>query len=475
VKINQLIKSTPSFQVLSEDQIERLYFAALDVLLQTGLRLPDTPTARSLCAGRAMLSAQGQPRFQPALIREALRSHPEKVVVSGRSTQASIRLQKDEVHFGSGSSQPGFLERGASQSRPVTKDECERIARLVDGLPHFDLCSVPGRPGPSSSGYSDEQTFLALLEGCGKPLMTRTAHAGVLRRQWSMASCLRDEQELRRNPLFIEKVEPEAPLSPGQAPLDKLHACVDHGIPCLYSPGLIAGHNAPLSLAGVLVLALADCLAISVLSYLKGPGAPLIFGPRFGIAPDAESPDCLACPEVALLQAAFIDIAKWLRLPAVSVGGLTDACSLDERAAIDMVTGLYYGFLSGSNLVHEAGSLSSGSCLSLDGLVLCNEIIGMIKHIGRGISTDDEYLALDLIESIGPGGEYLTSEHTLEHFKEWFRPRLQDRSTFDDWLGRGSKSMLGRIEAESDRILSEHVPEPLDPDIREAMAASLRQ
>jgi trimethylamine--corrinoid protein Co-methyltransferase len=84
-------------------------------------------------------------------------------------------------------------------------------------------------------------------------------------------------------------------------------------------------------------------------------------------------------------------------------------------------------------------------------------------------------LALDLIESIGPGGEYLTSEHTLEHFKEWFRPRLQDRSTFDDWLGRGSKSMLGRIEAESDRILSEHVPEPLDPDIREAMAASLRQ
>jgi len=89
----------------------------------------------------------------------------------------------------------------------------------------------------------------------------------------------------------------------------------------------------------------------------------------------------------------------------------------------------------------------------------------MVKQFGKGINTDDDHLALELIREIGPGGEFLTHDHTYSHWQEWFMPKLQDRSDWETWQEEGHKTMLDRVRDETDRILKEHAPEPLEPGL----------
>ncbi len=100
---------------------------------------------------------------------------------------------------------------------------------------------------------------------------------------------------------------------------------------------------------------------------------------------------------------------------------------------------------------------------------MCDEIIGMVKQIGKGIQVTDETLALDILKEVGPGGEFLSHDHTYDHWKEWFRPTIIDRSNYEVWSDSGSKTYNDRLEPEVDRILESHAPEPLDENIVQEM------
>jgi trimethylamine--corrinoid protein Co-methyltransferase len=130
---------------------------------------------------------------------------------------------------------------------------------------------------------------------------------------------------------------------------------------------------------------------------------------------------------------------------------------------------IYNGFMAGTNLIHHVGCLDGGLTGSLASLVMCDEIIGMVKQIGKGIEVTDETLALDLFKEVGPGGEFLSHEHTFDHFRDWFQPTIIDRSNFETWTERGSKTYQDRLEPEVDRILETHQPEPLDENLIQEM------
>jgi trimethylamine--corrinoid protein Co-methyltransferase len=118
--------------------------------------------------------------------------------------------------------------------------------------------------------------------------------------------------------------------------------------------------------------------------------------------------------------------------------------------------------LSGANLIHDVGYLESGLLGSFDMLVMSNEVIGMAKRILGGITVTPETLAVDVIEQVGPGGHYLTQEHTRQHFRTelWF-PTLIDRQMRRGWEASGRKTMAERVRAKVRDILEHHQPLPI--------------
>jgi trimethylamine--corrinoid protein Co-methyltransferase len=470
MKINQTINATPNFQALSEDQIERIYFAALDVLTRTGCRVCSKRALQLLKGSEAVVSDDDLVRVPPALAERALKAHPRKLTLTGRTGAYPLRLQKDEVHFGTGFHlAPGDDQVGLH--REASSAGLLKAAQLADSLPSIDFFMAQGCASPDGKkGLDEARAFHTLVQACTKPMILSSRDLKGLSNQWRMACILRGgEEALRLYPLFIAQVRPVSPLVLTEAGLEQLLFCAEKGLPCLFVSSPVAGATAPLSIAGLLVQTLAEGIMGSVISYLKKPGLPYVLGGMFSFGQDRQAWGALGAPELSLSQAAYADIVKWLGLPVFSTGGCSDSPALEEQAAVEMATSLLYGFLSGANLVHHIGFLDSGRTASLEGILLCDEIIGMIKQIGRGINTDDEYLALEVITEIGPGGEFLTTDHTLDHFHEWYVPKYLDRADFATWSSMGGRSMLDNLRAARERVLAEHRPEPLPQELDEEL------
>jgi len=152
-------------------------------------------------------------------------------------------------------------------------------------------------------------------------------------------------------------------------------------------------------------------------------------------------------------------------MPVYSTAGCSDAKVMDQQAAVEAAFACIMATLSGANLVHDVGYLESGLTGSYDMLVMANEIIAMTKRIMKGININEETLALDVIDKVGPGGNFLLEKHTLNHFKnEHWASELMDRSTYGKWMHAGGTTLGQRVNEKVKRILSEYRPEPLSPE-----------
>lgn len=76
-----------------------------------------------------------------------------------------------------------------------------------------------------------------------------------------------------------------------------------------------------------------------------------------------------------------------------------------------------------------------------------------------------------MIDQVGPDGQYLDSDHTRMHFRERWYPTLIERHNYDNWLAKGGKTLGQRANDRVEAILAEHMPEPLPPDVAEAVHA----
>lgn len=125
--------------------------------------------------------------------------------------------------------------------------------------------------------------------------------------------------------------------------------------------------------------------------------------------------------------------------------------------------------LAGANLIYGLGMLELGMAFDYAQLVMDNEIARMVKKAVGGIEVSDEDLAVDVIQQVGAGGEFVSHEHTFRHFREQSQNRLIDRRMRDAWLADDSKDMTERAYEEAKYLLENHKPDPLPAGAAETM------
>ena len=182
-------------------------------------------------------------------------------------------------------------------------------------------------------------------------------------------------------------------------------------------------------------------------------------------------------PEWMIVNLAMAQLGRHYELPIWSTGGCSDSKVLDGQATLEASLSLFVAASSGANLIHDVGSfLNFGLTGSLELITICDEIISMISYILKGVEVTDESLALDVIDKVGPGGQFITQEHTLKFFKkEHWMPKLLDRQTRSTWEKTGSKDLATRAHERTKEILSKHQPTPLSKDIENDLDNELRK
>jgi trimethylamine--corrinoid protein Co-methyltransferase len=467
MRVNYRVNATPVFRILSDDQIEEIYHGALEVLERTGVRVYHEEALELLKDAGAVVEDENRVHIPPWLVKAGLAATPERIALTGRTGKYRIILEKDKIYFGTGSDCPFIIDPYTNERRPFTYQDIYNAAKISDALPNIDFHMSHGLTSGVPVNTYDRHQFLAMLEGCTKPLVITAVDAEGLADQYKMAcTLLGGEEEFAKNPLFVIYIEPSSPLFHSKEAVAKLLYCAEKGIPAIYTPCPIAGATGPATLAGLLAQDLAECLGGIVIGQLRKEGTPIIIGGVVSILDMKTTVLSYGAPELSLLSAAYTDITKWLRLPMFSTAGCSDAKVLDEQAAIEAAISIVMAALSGANLIHDVGYLESGLVGSDDMLVMSDEIISMAKRIMRGITVDEENLALKVIDRVEPGGHYLGDKHTLKHFKEefWF-PDLMDRKRWDDWEAEGRKTMAQRVREKVIDLIENHEPDPIPDDV----------
>jgi trimethylamine--corrinoid protein Co-methyltransferase len=225
----------------------------------------------------------------------------------------------------------------------------------------------------------------------------------------------------------------------------------------------MAGSTGPISLAGVLATQNAELLAGIVLTQLASPGTPVVFGSTSTNIDMTSGALSIGSPEFSQMIAAHAQLARSYGLPSRSGGALTDSSYPDAQAAFESMLSLTVTVQNDIDMVlHAGGILSSYLAFSYEKLVLDDEMCGMVRRLRQGIDVSPTTLAYDVVANVGPGGNFLMEEHTVERCRtEFWQPAIADRSGLEAWMEGGRIDAAARARRRWQALVAGHEDPPL--------------
>ena len=463
---------TPEFRVLSEDQLHDIHEASMEILLRTGVRIHSGEAVQLLRQAGAFVEDDDLVKIPGQLIDWAVGVAPSNIPVFDRNGEPAMQLGRRRTYFGTGSDTVSVSDPHSGDRRPPLLADVADFARLCDALKHIDFVMCMGIASDVGPETAELRHFHAMVSNTVKPIVYTATTLDMAERTLDMAEAVAGGAEgFRQRPFAIMYIEPISPLVFTGESMEKLLYAAGKGIPSIFMSGMLHGASGPITVAGSLALANAESLAGVLIAQLKRAGAPVISGGGVLSFDMATTIACYGSPEFMLSAAAIAEIARHYGLPSWGYAGCSESKVFDEQAASDAAQWILMAALSGSNLVHDVGYLESGRTSSYDMLVFSDEMIGKTRHILEGIRVDADTLAVDVVESVGPGGSFLPEEHTLRNFRSAWFPTLEDRNRLEQWIERGSTNMRQRVNAKVRHLLETRRPAPLDPALDEQLRA----
>ncbi len=457
---------TLSFQVLSKSQREEIHFTALAVLEDVGVIIKCSRAIEMLKKAGAFVDGEKVriPRF---LVERALRSAPSGFALYDQKGCNRLLFEGKNFNFGPGPSTTYTIDPYNGERRRPRKQDTVNAVKVMDALENIDFVMDFGTIEDVSTRYADLYQLQAILENTNKPIVhwgfdEQNCHT-IIDMCTAVSGSL---EELQKYPFLALFSCSNTPLLHTVEALEKLIFTAEMNLPFVCVSAPTAGATTPVSLAGTMVVTLAECLSGLVIHQLVREGAPVALGVVTGATDMHTMAMSYGCPEFDLMHAALTEIIHDYNLPLWGTAGCTDSKAVDEQAALEATASIMMSAMSGTNMIHDVGYTEGGNCSNLAMLVMCDEIIGFTKRLIKGIRVDELTLALQEIREVGPMGEFVTAKHTYDNFKSelWF-PKMSDRRSYPRWAADGSLTMGEKAMARARDLIENHNPETLESTI----------
>jgi trimethylamine---corrinoid protein Co-methyltransferase len=445
---------SPKLSWFSEHQLEEIHSSTIDVLERVGVRV-DHDESLKLLKESGCLVKDRVVRIPGWLIDEAIRTAPSKINIYNREGLPAMSLESNRTYYGTGSDLPFHLDLETGIRRNSVKQDIINAAIIMENLPNFDFVMSYGIPGDVDAKKGCLHQFASIILNTAKPIIFTALSEEHTRTIIEMAAAAAGSSDhLRARPYIIIYDEPISPLVHTKDGMAKMFASIEHGVPVIYTPGVLSGGTCPVSKAGTIVQMNAESLSGLLIAQLKKKGAAMIIG---GGATPMEMQSTAALygsPDAAMNYCAMTELARYYNLPNFTEAGCCNAPLPDAQAGMEASIGLLLNQLCGANLVHDVGYLDGGKTGSLPFLVMCDDFISAARYIGGGTEICDDKIGVDTIIKVGPAGHYLGEEHTMKYFRsEIWMPTVFNRMMYETWQQLGSKDCFELSREKANAIL----------------------
>ncbi len=459
---------------LSRDDIEEIHSASLKILEEVGIKIFDEESLRLLDEAGADVDYRVKTsRIPSALTSEMIRKAPRRYMLFGREREFDLRVGGGETYFATGNAADIVEDRG---SRRIKREDLAVYIRLADVLGNVHFCvgtSVADVPQAIWDIYQFDIMVNNTVKNL-RPVIASGRGAEIILKM--ACAVVGDDEALMKKPILHFGYSVTSPLQWGTTALQVFRETSRYNIPVDIVSEPMSGGTSPVTLAGTIALANAEVLSGIVLNQLYRRGRPCTYSIGFAHTMDLKSAQPLSAgPEQGLIAAAGAQMAHYYSLPSQSWIG-SDSKLVDVQLAYEKTLGIMLHLLSGNDKIWGVGSLDLEFSISLEQAVIDNEIIDMVTRLKRGITVNEETLALDVIKRVDIGGMFLKEKHSRDHYlQEHVQAKIIDHYSRRKWERMGSKDMVMRAKERVDELVKSHESKPLDRDIRKNLKEIIKQ
>jgi len=457
------------YKPLSHTDQDRIIDEAIGLLHRSGMHVYSATARNYLIKAGAEEFDELTIRFPRSMVEDAIASAPSRIILHGRKPGQEIILEDSRVYYGTGGTAIYVMDLEDGKRRPSTVEDVKLNALITDALDHLHIFTINVFPNDiKNKDHIDINRFFWSLHNTSKHVMGGIYSMKGTQQVLEMANLLAGGKQALKDKPFVSFIT--LIISPFK--IDGLYGDItcylaEQELPVVIPTEPVCGTTSPITLAANVLVHTAETLGGVTLVQSIKKGAPVIAGSVGSISNLRTMGIVSGAVERSIINSATAQIAQRLGLPFYSTAGNSDSKVEDMQAGIETAMSNLLVGMSGANYIHDAAGLfDEDLSVSYDKLVMDNEILGMCERVLRGIEVSDETMAIDLIEKVGPGGNFLGEVHTVMHMQdEFFEPSLADREHYGKWNSTGQSDMKIRARKKVEEIIASHNPCYINPDI----------
>ena len=444
----------PQFSFLTPDGMEFVKKRAFDLLAGHGVAIVHKDANAAMRAAGATPGREpDRLKFPRPLVEEALAIAPRTLTLCGKTQERDLQMPRADGAFimRTGTGAHGFVEPDTAKYRNMMIDDVPKIAALANGLDQIGFIAHPFCYGVHEL-TSDIHGVASMITHTDKHIWLQPyniENVEYLMRIVTVAAG--GESELRNRPIASCIMCSFTPLEFKVMDVEALILCGRAGVPVHACSLPSAGGTAPLSVSGMVLMAVAEILAMVTLSHVLAPGNTIIATPLMFTLDMRTGMALHSCVESLQAKSIAIDVLKnGFGLLAHTYGAGSDTPDVDgqsmaERAMLGQTVAM-----SGADILGGVGQLECATVFSPVQAVLDNELGGFYRSLIRAPQISDAAMNWEEVAKVGIGSHFLDSPHTLRLCRQQHTPEVFQR---DDRDGYEKQARAGAFEAARDKAL----------------------
>jgi trimethylamine--corrinoid protein Co-methyltransferase len=456
-----------SLSVLSQQDIERIHAATLDILEVSGVEIGSPRLLEFLQDKGLPVNRESRVvRFPRDRVEESLSHVPPRFEVFDREGNPAFVLGDGVSKIAAGHNAVFWVDSDTGETRPSRVADVELFARICELLPNIDMIGIPVMP----QDVPDPKTTLlhgvrACIANSRKPIFFSTDRPEI---NLAVIRMLRAAfaGDMTAQIYGISQLSPTSPLFWEGSVLDAIIDTVATGVPVAILPEPNAGVSGPYTLAGLLTLNNAECLSGLILMQLLKPGAKAIYANSWTATDMRNGYALVGSTETTICRIAGAQLARFYNVPSHTTAPNSDNHAHDEQNAWEKALSQFCSVASGNDLIVNCGMFAAGMTCSHEQLLMDEEMSAISRRIAEGIRVNDATIAKDTITELGPHNPaYLTAMHTLEwlHSDEYITPNVSVRCPRAVWEAAGAKDTYQVARDKVHALAKQPSRAPLDP------------